>query len=381
MVTFPPIGIEAWINAILSVFLLVLYIYLLVPIARRTFQEHHPNRWSNLVVLIVWGIIAVLYLLPFSSWGFYLAYPVSYWILNFITAWSLITLIGWKTMKPSSERAHNATLQQGLDKTDKCNLDTINFSYSGEVRRKTLHILALLMLFAFSIGHMVYWLVNDLYATMGAMNTPEQLSSITWAYSQDHYFQGLMCYNIGGFGASCIEANCEILRLRYPKVNFTFKRTLQKTRRASEARSFGAHVSMLPGFLLGGIILTYDATSNMHTQVMAIFALVTVSTLADLMAAMIGRQYGKHKWKRFHGKSVEGTLAGSITAFFGSVFFVGPALGLLSVGIFVITDLVLGEFRISDNLTTPLLLAIVYRLLIFLAVPIISDFWWVPEWG
>lgn len=376
MVTFPPIGIEAWVYSILAAALLVMYIYLLAPIVRRTFQENHPNRWSNLVVLIVWGIIAVLYLLPFASWGFYLAYPASYWVLNFITAWSLITLIGWRTMKPSSERVHNATLQQGLDTCNKGNLDTINFSYSGEVRRKTLHILALLMLFAFSIGYMVFRLVSELYGTMAALNTPEQLASIEWAYNQDHYFQGLMCYNIGGFGASCVEANCEILRLRYPKVNFALKRTLQKTRRASEARSFGAHVSMLPGFLLGGIILTYDVSTNLEVQVMAIFALVTVSTLADLMAAMIGRRYGKHKWKRFHGKSIEGTLAGSITAFIGSVFFVGPVLGLLSVGIFIITDLVLGELRISDNLTTPLLLAIVYRLFIFLANPIISDFWY-----
>src|SRR5271157_3360918 len=375
----PQLGVESWMYSILVCCVIALYMYLLVPIVKRTFQEKHPNRYSNVVLIVVLGLIALFYILPYSQFGLYVLYPVSYWDVVFVAASGLITLIGAWTLKPSTERPHNLMLQRGMECTDKNTIDTLNFSYSGEVRRKALHIMALLTLFAFSVGPMIIWLVNDhAYASMGALNTPEQLASVAWARTQNIDVQGIMAFNVGIFGAFCVQADCEILRLRYSRINFALKRTLQKTRRASEARSFGAHMSMLPGFLFGAIILTYWPT-YFHEGVMAIFALVTVSTLGDLMAAIIGRRYGKHKWGWCKGKSKEGTLAGCLASFFGALIFVGPILAAASVGIFIFTDLVMGNLRISDNLMTPILLGITYRLLIFWCMPMISGFWYVPE--
>ncbi len=378
----PPITIETWTYSILQVFLLCLYIYLMVPIVRRTFKEKHPNRFSNLALLFVLGTIAILYILPFSQWGFYAAYPISYWSAVFLAAWTLVTLIGWRTMKPSSERASNLVLEQGLDKTNKDNIDTHNFGYGGEVRRKVLHVMALITLFAFAVGHMVFWLVNDFaYATMQSMVSVDIYASLAWLDAQPEYIQGALIFNLGTFGAFTVQANCEILRLRYPKVNFAFKRTMQKTRRASETRSFGAHMSLIPSFLLGGMILTYWTPEAEQFQgVMATFAVVAVSALADMAAAMIGRKYGKHKWKIVKGKSIEGTLAGSITAFFAAIVFVGPVLALVAVLVFNFTDIALAKVRISDNLTNPLLLAIVFRLLLFLCQPLLPALWYIPEW-
>jgi len=378
----PPITLESWTFNLLQVFCLCLYIYLMVPIVRRTFLEHHPNRYSNLALLVVLGSIAILYALPFSRWGFYAVYPISYWALVFVTAWALITLIGWKVLKPSSERACNVMLEQGLEKTTIDTIDTHNFGYAGEVRRKVLHVMALISLFAFAIGHMIFWLVNDYsFVTMQAMVTPTTLASMAWLDAQPTYIQGALIFNLGTFGAFSVQANCEILRLRYPKVNFAFKRTLQKTRRASETRSFGAHLSLVPCFLLGAMILTYWTPDSMQYQgVMAIFAVVTVSALADMAAAMFGRRYGKHKWKFLKGKSIEGTLAGSLTAFLAAVVFVGPLLALVSMLVFNFTDIALARFRISDNLTNPLLLAITFRCLLFLCHPMITELWIIPEW-
>jgi dolichol kinase len=331
---------------ILACCAIALYIYLLVLIVKRTFQEKHPNRYSNVVLLFVLGFIALFYILPFSQFGLYLLYPVSYWDIVFIAAWGLITLIGAWVLKPSTERPHNAMLQRGIECANGNTIDTLNFSYSGEVRRKALHIMALITLFAFSVGVLIFWLVSDkAYASMGALNTPEQLYSVAWISSQSVDLQGLMTFNVGMFGAFMVQANCEILRLRYSRVNFALKRTLQKTRRASEARSFGAHMSMLPGFLFGAIFLTYWS-DYFHESVMAVFALVIVSTFGDLMAAIIGRRYGKHKWQWFPGKSKEGTLAGSMASFFGALVFVGPLLAMVSDGVFVFTDLIMGKARI-----------------------------------
>ncbi len=378
----PPIGFESWVFSILVFFIICLYLYLMTPIVRRTFQENHPNRYSNLALLFVLVIIAVLYLLPFSQWGFYSAYPVSYWCVFFVTVWGFVTVLGWKVMKPSSERASNIILEKGLETTTKDNIDIHNFSYAGEVRRKILHVMALISLIAFALGHMIFWLVNDYaFATLQAGVSPEMITGSAWLDTQQVYIQGALIFNLGLFGTFCVQANCEILRLRYPKVNFALKRTMQKTRRASETRSFGAHISLVPCFLLGGMILTYWTPETEQFQgVMATFAVVTVSALADMMAAMIGRKYGKHKWKIVKGKSIEGTLAGSITAFFAAIFFVGPILALVSVLIFNITDLVLARVRISDNLTTPILLAIVFRLLLFLCQPLVSGLWYIPAW-
>jgi len=353
----------------------------MVPIVHRNFIEKHPNRYSNFALLCVLGAIAILDILPFSVWGFYVVYPISYWSVLFITVWAFMTLIGWKVMKPSSELASNVALEQGLDKVSKEKIDTHNFGFEGEVRRKVLHLMALISLFAFAIGHMVFWLVNDFsFAMMQAMVPVEQMTGMQWLDAQPPYIQGALILNLGLFGTFSIQANCEILRLRYPKVNFTFKRTMQMTRRASETRSFGAHLCLVPCFLLGGMILTYwTPEAELFQGVMATFAVVTASTLADLMAAIIGRKYGRHKWKIVKGKSIEGTLAGSITAFVATIAFVGPYLAIVSVLIFNFTDLVLAKVRINDNLTTPLLLAVVFRLLLFLCQPWVS-FWYIPEW-
>ncbi len=379
----PPITSETWTYSLLQVFCLCLYIYLMVPIVRRTFKEKHPNRYSNLALLFVLGTIAILYALPFSRWGFYAAYPNSYWSLVFLAVWTLVTVIGWKVLKPSSERASNAVLEQGLDKTIKANIDTHNFGYGGEVRRKLLHVMALITLFAFAIGHMVFWLVNDFsFMTMQGMITTTAYQSMIWLDAQAVFIQGALIFNLGTFGAFCVQANCEILRLRFPKVNFAFKRTLQKTRRASETRSFGAHLSLVPCFLLGGMILTYWTPDlELYQGVMATFAVVAVSALADMAAAMIGRKYGhNHPWKIVKGKSVEGTLAGSIVAFFAALVFVGPVLALVSVLVFNFTDLALAKVRISDNLTNPILLAIFFRLLLFLSQPMLPTLWYITEW-
>ncbi len=377
----PPITLETWTYSVLQVFFLCLYIYLMVPIVRRTFKEKHPNRYSNLALLFVLGTIAILFALPFSRWGFYVTYPVSYWGAVFLITWSLVTLLGWKVMKPSSERASNTLLEQGLDKTTKDNIDTHNFGYGGEVRRKVLHVMALITLFAFAVGHMVFWLINDVsFVAMQAMVSPTSYASMIWLDTLPVYIQGALIFNLGTFGAFCVQANCEILRLRYSKVNFAFKRTMQKTRRASETRSFGAHLSLVPCFLLGGMVLTYwTPDAELYQGVMATFAVVTVSALADMAAAMIGRKYGKHKWKIVKGKSIEGTLAGSIAAFFAAIIFVGPLLALVSVLVFNFTDLALARVRISDNLTNPLLLAIVFRVLLFLSQPMLSSLWYIPE--
>ncbi|HMF32973.1 MAG TPA: hypothetical protein VKK79_16235 [Candidatus Lokiarchaeia archaeon] len=371
---------ESWIYSSLLAVALGMYVVLMMPIVWRTFKEKHPNRWSNLALVLVLVTIAILYILPDSAWGHYAYYPVSYWAIVFMSAWGLITLIGYILLKPSSERESNACLQKGLECVDKYHIDVLNFGYSGEVRRKVLHLMALITLFAFSIGHMVFWLINNFsYVSMQAMVSPENYYGVAYLYTQPPYIQGAIILNLGLFGAFCVQANCEILRLRYSKVNFAFKRTMQKTRRASEARSFGAHISLLPTFLLGGMILTYSP-DHIIEGVWATYAVITVSTLADLMAALIGRRYGKHKWHIFEGKSIEGSLAGSITAFFAAVFFVGPILAGVAVVVFNFTDLGLAKVRISDNLTTPLLLAIAFRLLIFLYIPVVNQFFYIPEW-
>src|SRR4030042_3687304 len=95
----PPIGIESWIFSFLLGFVVCVYIYLMVPIVCRNFIEKDPNRYSNLALLCVLGTIGILDVLPFSEWGFYAVYPVSYWSVFFITVWGGITLIGALVMK------------------------------------------------------------------------------------------------------------------------------------------------------------------------------------------------------------------------------------------------------------------------------------------
>ena len=81
------------------------------------------------------------------------------------------------------------------------------------------------------------------------------------------------------------------------------------------------------------------------------YVAIAVVTLGDGFASVVGRVFGKHKISHSGGKSLEGTTAGILCAFAGSLVFVSPTTALAAAFAGMAVELI--QLHISDNLTVP----------------------------
>ena len=96
---------------------------------------------------------------------------------------------------------------------------------------------------------------------------------------------------------------------------------------------------------------------------MVFFAILGISSIADLMTSQVGIRIGKHKIKFNNNKSWEGTLAGCFTCYLISLFFVGLIWAFIFTLIFLIVDLLTKKpINVSDNLLIPMSCAIIFVL-------------------
>ena len=167
------------------------------------------------------------------------------------------------------------------------------------------------------------------------------------------------------------NADCELMRLRFKKYDFPLKKTLQKTRRPTEINDMSASMLLLLGLGISSLMLTYGSADRI-AGVWAQMGVICIAVFSDLFAALIGRRWGKHKWKIVPGKSFEGSIAGFLVGFFTAMFFVGWFLALIGAMIFVFTDIALDKVKISDNALNPIIIAFVFKILIFMVDPMIT---------
>ena len=97
---------------------------------------------------------------------------------------------------------------------------------------------------------------------------------------------------------------------------------------------------------------------------MVYFAILGMSSIADLMTSQIGIRYGKRKIKINGSKTWEGTLAGCITCFIICFFFTGIVWALIFTLVFFIIDILTKKpINISDNLLIPICCALIFVLI------------------
>lgn len=365
-------------NIIVAVIILI-YAYLMFPIIKRGFKENIKQKWNNAISLFLLIIVSIMLILPEPDGDFILAYPVNYYIIFFTGAWCLVTVISTKIGKERDEYKYNKVLLSGIEQAASggATLEIHNFGYERELHRKMVHVMSSLYLLGILLPTVALPLVFKYgYAiNPGLFSWEEYYNSFLMGSTSgavvETSFIGLFLALIGSF---VVQMNGEIMRLRMPNKPFILKHTLQKTRRATEARTFGAHVSIVIGFMIAAIILGYSPAWR-YQGLNAMVAVILVSALADMIAALIGRRWGKIKWKINKDKSYIGSIAGSLIAFFGSVFFVGWLLAIVTVGVFIFTDIVLAKINLSDNLTTPIILAIIFRIMISFVHPLLPFNW------
>ena len=145
-------------------------------------------------------------------------------------------------------------------------------------------------------------------------------------------------------------------------VFFLFQKKVQSIMREKEKNTFGSYTHFATGFLLAAWIL----------PPFPFLAAMCLGSFADPIASIIGIKFGRKRYS-WNGKSIEGTIAGMITAFISMVFFVGWIYALIgSIVVFAIIDIITPKpLRISDNILMPLIITPIFVLLTALGIPYI----------
>ncbi|HID38421.1 MAG TPA: hypothetical protein EYP36_02770 [Calditrichaeota bacterium] len=140
----------------------------------------------------------------------------------------------------------------------------------------------------------------------------------------------------------------DILRMKFALAEKYFIRIFSPLLRKSEVRRRFTGAS----FLFLGITITVAA----FTREIAIPAILLV-TIADSMAALVGKWYGRHK---LFNKTVEGTLSFTAISFLLVAYFWGWSLLVLLIAIPIALVELLGE-KVNDNLTIPVISALLMQ--------------------
>jgi dolichol kinase len=266
---------------------------------------------------------------------------------------------------------------------DKSILDTRNFSRRQEMKRKTIHMLAILYLAIWVVQPLIFYGVAILYRGIENTATAENFFNANYLF-EDKDIEVILRNGLitQFFMYLCVfwyNADAEIMRLRFKEYDYLFRKMVEATRRPTEVNDITASILLLLGLATSSIILTYGSADRI-AGIYAQMAVICIAVLSDMFAALIGRKWGKHKWSFVKGKSIEGSVAGFLVGFISAMFFVGWFLALIGALIFVFTDIGLAKVNISDNASNPILLAIVFKILIGFVSPMIVILPFIKIW-
>ncbi|MGQ4875148.1 MAG: hypothetical protein ACP6IY_13865 [Promethearchaeia archaeon] len=342
------IGLE---NTFFNYFLVIILIFYAVAIAsivRRSFKNKSLYKWNDLSLLIVLILIIIFISIPFKG-EFLVPYPWNFFLVFFCGAYIFFLFIVG-LFPPKESKIKKIEEQSELKK---------------EFKRKAIHLASVGYFIGVLFGPLI--MIGVSYIESIFIITKEYYESVYYlAYEKDPADFAVSFFIFIMIGSFFVQINAELLRLNWPDANFPLKKTLATVRRGSELNNFAAHPHMTQTWCLCAILFYYYSGNAINTLYL-LFGVAMVSIFGDLYAALIGRKFGKHKWKFINNKSIEGTLAGFIASLFIGWIFLGFYLALVAALIFVITDIVLPKIiKINDNLMTPLLstLAIIFILYI-----------------
>ncbi|TFG26636.1 MAG: hypothetical protein EU532_09370 [Promethearchaeota archaeon] len=151
------------------------------------------------------------------------------------------------------------------------------------------------------------------------------------------------------FGSLFFAIIPDIIRViwgpEYSLLNFLTKAIL----RNKEYNSIGPQI-----FLLIGVTFSYSLYFIGLVHYLVVFTGIIIACFSDGIAALIGRFFGKHKINCIGGdiKSVEGFIAGTLSAFIIGLILLGPVYALIAALIFFLLDYF--PMVIADNILNPI---------------------------
>ena len=191
------------------------------------------------------------------------------------------------------------------------------FSYTAEIGRKALHLLALII----PMG-------------MWVLGTP------------------LALYVLGTGAAVAVGA--DIARAYSPWFNGWIRTIFGPLMRAEELPEVGTRITFNGAtcVLVGAALLTLLFPLRVAVPVL------TMTMLADAAAALVGRRIGRHSWGSLSA-TVEGSTAFVLTGLAVMAVFPSPALLPAVLGVLVAAVVEAVPFPVNDNIRVPLTAALV----------------------
>jgi len=335
-------------------------------IAIRGYKAKNHYGGSSTFVCGIFFIIFGLYNLFF----WFLPYPYNgfmiWWIgitfIIYISFALLIKNIIEKLDKEqfNSENLKNSRLKKYVILMTKENPYKKKISFKMEIVRKSFHLAGILFILAYFGFFFIFPLariVNDTVIVF--IKETEWLYNILWGNIHDYpYIKGdfqavvdLIMFTL--IGALVFAIIPELIRVlwgpEYSLFNFLTKSIL----RDKEYNAFAAHI-----YLISGFIFSYMLYVIGFVQILTVVAAILIACFSDALAALIGRRFGKHKVNCIGSeiKSVEGFIAGTVSAFLIGLIVLGPVYALIAALIFFILDLF--PTQIADNLLNPIAIAV-----------------------
>ncbi len=231
-----------------------------------------------------------------------------------------------------------------------------------EQQRKTPHLMMGMFVAGYAfLGHLILRAIDagvpeDLVAG-------ENLGNFRTALDAGWLASGHMAALTALFCVLFLLLPVEMLRLRFPELDYPFKQTITSMLRERERGLFGAHYYIAATLPLAVLWLTSDSRT-WDTTLYAVLAMLGVTIFADAASALFGVRWGKKKWPHHPGKSYIGTVGGSAVALLVALPFVGLPMAIVSALVFFLVDVLAPvPFSISDNILNPVALSAAYILL------------------
>jgi dolichol kinase len=149
-----------------------------------------------------------------------------------------------------------------------------------------------------------------------------------------------------------VETGVEFIRLRRPEINAWFLERFKGIHRESEI--------LKPSGIFWTLLGCWS-TMVFFTNKRLVLAALGFLVFGDTAAALVGKKWGRHYWKRNPQKSKEGTLGFGLVSLAWSVFFLRWPVAVLgsAAGAFIELE----RWPWNDNFWIPILSALVLSVL------------------
>jgi len=362
----------------LSFFILMVIMFY---IAKKGFKE--DNRYGGVsttfcgVCFLIFGYYnAMVRFFPYPYNGFMVWWIGIILLANFIFFVIIkkeVKRISTENLNNSSEIGKKSMMSRYVERMTRENPYKEKISYKMEVIRKSFHLSGLFLLIAYFgffslfpvtriISDSVIELINDIKPAYELIWGDILRYPFTFGDFRAVIYLTMMAL----IGALMFGLISDLIRILWGPEYSLFNFLTRSMLRNKEKNAVGPQIYIITGF-----IFSYMLYMAGILHILAVFSGILIACLSDAAAALVGRRYGKHKVVVFSKdiKSIEGFLAGMITAYLIGLILIGPIYAIIGTLIFFITDYF--PRYTADNILNPIFIPIGIQIFIFvLGLPV-----------